>query len=146
MELSRVQLPSLHGAMVMVATVAMAMAMAMAATREVELPGWGDMMTVCLMVIKRGRARSIVLVPTQPLRGSLALGLRCGLNRGGERASPGSLENLNEEAVGRAWPAVADAPVSPDLPSPAGMVYGHGTDATHAREVGPSGIGTNERG
>jgi hypothetical protein len=46
--LSRNLRPSLHGALVVVATVAMAITAAVEkATREVTLPRWGDAMVVC---------------------------------------------------------------------------------------------------
>src|SRR5947208_3476482 len=53
---------------VVVATAAMVMVITVgvAVTREVALPGRGDAMTVCV-VTKQRCARSMTLVPTQPL-------------------------------------------------------------------------------
>ena len=96
------------------------------------------------------RARAVDDVGTGatagPLRGSLAFGRHCGRNRGGERASLGSLESLDDEEVGGVWPAVANAPVSLTFPVLLSQFMDAGTDTTHARGVGPPGIGTNERG
>ena len=49
-----------------------------------------------------------------------------------------------DKEVGGAWPAVANTPVSLTFPFLLVRFMDAGTDTTHARRVGPPGVGTNE--
>ena len=91
-------------------------AAATTAMREVALPRQGDAMAMC-MATKRVDARSKTLAPEQLLNSLPALGLRYGAKGGTSHAGLMEMPEERRETAGM-----------------------------DAREAGPSGIGTHERG